>query len=130
MLMLPINCNATIGASTEIGFLLFLLSRSAPLLKHLPRILNQSKKRQSPARFGRYLGLIEARERSAPVFVAVNPSSSTRIFQFIKIFTTIDRCADDLLPRRAEPVIAPCLRGARSRFLTRYNRSFHRIFTD
>src|SRR6266550_7712404 len=90
----PQYCNATTGASPEIGFLLFLLSRSAPLLKHLRRILNQSKKRQWPARFGRYLGLIEAQERSAPAFVAVNPSSLARISQFVKIFATTDRCAD------------------------------------
>src|SRR5712664_3844275 len=104
MVMLPINCNATTGAAPEIGFLLFLLSRSAPLLKHLPRILNQSKKRQWPARFGRYLGWIEAQERRTQEFVAVNPSSLASISQFVKFFETTDRCADDLLQRRAEPI--------------------------
>jgi hypothetical protein len=102
------------GASPENRFLSFLLSRSAPLLKRLARILNQSKKRQSPARFGRYLGLIEARYRNAPVLVAVNPCSLTRIFQFSKIFATSDRCVVIRLPRRAEPVIGPRL--ARSPF--------------
>src|SRR5260370_13743370 len=92
--MLPITATQRLGHPRKIGFLLFLLSRSAPLLKHLPRILNQSKKRQSPARFGRYLGLIEAQYAGVPAFVAAEPSSLAGIFQFVKIFITIDLCAD------------------------------------
>src|SRR6266480_2676449 len=105
MAMLPINCNATVGASSETGFLLFLLSRSAPLLKPLPRILNQSKKRQSPARFGRYLGLIAAQERNAPALVAVKPSGLAGIFQFVEILATIDRFAVAKTPARHWPAL-------------------------
>src|ERR1700681_4905597 len=66
---LPITVTQRLGHLSEISFLLFLLSRSAPLLKRLPRRLNQPKKRPGRARIGRYLGLIEAHSRSAPVFL-------------------------------------------------------------
>src|SRR5260370_37281047 len=82
-----------------------LLLRSAPLPKPLPRILNQSKKRQSPARFGRYLGLIAAQERNAPALVAVKPSGLAGIFQFVEILATIDRFA--VAQTRARPRIVP-----------------------
>src|ERR1700694_5136686 len=66
---LPITQTQRLGHLSEISCLLFLLSRSAPLLKRLPRRLNQPKKRPGRARIGRYLGLIEAHSRSAPVFL-------------------------------------------------------------
>src|ERR1700694_2403391 len=68
MVMLPATVTQQLGQSTEISFLLFFLSRSAPLLKRLTRRLNQPKKRPWRARIGRYLGFIEAYWRNAPVF--------------------------------------------------------------
>src|ERR1700686_5912459 len=68
----PRYCDATIGASLEISFLLFLLSRSARLLKHPTRGLNQPKKRPRQARIGRYLGLIGARKSSSQIKLSVS----------------------------------------------------------
>jgi len=105
---LPITQTQRSGHLSEISCLLFLLSRSAPLLKRLSRRLNQPKKRPGRARIGRYLGLIEAHSRSAPVFLMAprstkspgvgNPSS-------LKKFAKIDQRVDHLARRRAELVI-------------------------
>src|SRR4029453_10132795 len=93
MVMLPITATQR-SRHPGSRFLIVLVVQQRPATEALPRILNQSKKRQSPARFGRYLGLIEAQWRNAPALVALNPSSLARIFQFVKILATTAPCAE------------------------------------
>jgi hypothetical protein len=72
MLMLPHYYNATAGHS-GIEFFLFLCP-DGPVTKTLRRILNQPKKRRSPARIGRYFGIIGARGALNMTIRAYQPS--------------------------------------------------------